>query len=310
MEPLISVIICTHNPKNHYFEKVLQALEAQSLPQHLWELLLIDNASDRLLSSEINLTWHSQYRHIREDELGLTPARLRGIREAKTEILVFVDDDNVLESDYLEVALKISKNYSFIGAWGGQTVPEFEVQPPDWTKSYWGYLAVREFDKDRWSNIVNQNDTTPYGAGLCVRKIVADKYADLVQNDSLRLKLGRKGSDSKSQILLACEDTDLSFTACDIGYGTGIFTNLRLKHLIPANRISIEYLIRLVEGSSYSMKILESFRLAKEPSLEPFWKRKLSEFYKLQKMHPQERPLFKAKLKAEELAKKHINLWK
>ncbi|NJN10968.1 MAG: glycosyltransferase family 2 protein [Richelia sp. RM2_1_2] len=306
----ISVIICTHNPRNQYLTRVLQSLKTQTLSKESWELLLIDNASDKVLLSEIDLSWHPQSRYLREDELGLTPARLRGIKESQGETIVFVDDDNVLEPDYLEVVLRISKNYPVIGAWGGQTIPEFEVEPPIWTKPYWGYLAVLEFQEDKWSNLLHQNETSPCGAGMCVRKNVANKYADLIKYDSARLKLGRKGLDEKSQILLSGEDKDLAFTACDIGLGTGIFTALRLKHLIPANRVTTEYFVRLIEGTSYSTKILESLR-GKMPDIsEPFWKRKLSEFYKLQKMHPQERPFFKAQLRGEELARKQVSSWK
>jgi len=75
MNPLISIVICTHNPKKDFIERVLRALEKQTLSKDLWELLLVDNASDRLLSQEINLDWHPQARHIREEKLGLTSAR-------------------------------------------------------------------------------------------------------------------------------------------------------------------------------------------------------------------------------------------
>lgn len=306
----ISVIICTHNPRNQYLTRVLQSLKTQTLPKESWELLLIDNASDKVLSSDIDLSWHPQSRHIREDELGLTPARLRGIEEAQTEIIIFVDDDNVLEPDYLEVALRISKEYPIIGAWGGQTIAEFEVEPPAWTKPYWGYLAIQEFQQDKWSNLLHQNETSPCGAGMCVRKNVADKYAYLAKHASTRFKLDRKGLDEKSAILLSGGDKDLAFTACDIGLGTGIFTDLRLKHLMPASRVTTEYLVRLIEGTSYSTKILESVRGKIPRTSEPLWKRKLSEFYKLQKMHPQERPLFQAQLRGEELARKQISSWK
>ncbi|MGI2905520.1 glycosyltransferase [Tolypothrix sp. VBCCA 56010] len=306
MELAVSVIICTHNPKSDYFDKVLAALRSQTLLFEQWELLLIDNASEQLLSSVIDLSWHPKARHLREEELGLTPARLRGIREAKAETLVFVDDDNVLESDYLEVALQISKDYPMIAVWGGQTIPEFEVIPPDWTKRYWGYLAVREFEQERWSNLIHQHETTPYGAGLCVRKIVAEKYAYLVKHDPMRLGLGRKGSDNKARILFACEDTDIAFTSCDMGFGTGIFTALRLKHLIPASRITEEYLERIVEGTTYSLTILESFRGKIPNSQEPLWKIKLSEYYRLWKMHPKERRLFKAQIRGKALAVQKI----
>ena len=47
--PSISVIICTHNPRMDYIDKVLSALKSQSLSQQEWELLLVDNASKKIL---------------------------------------------------------------------------------------------------------------------------------------------------------------------------------------------------------------------------------------------------------------------
>ncbi len=255
MKSAISVIICTHNPRRDYLDKVLAALKSQTLPQEQWELLLVDNASDCSLCSEIDLSWHPTARHIREEQLGLTPARLRGIQEAQAEILVFVDDDNVLDCDYLEITLQISKDWPILGAWGGQNKPEFEKTPPDWTKPYWEKLGIREFERDQWSNLLHQHETTPCGAGMCVRKIVAEKYADLTRNDPRRLRLDRKG-----KTLLSAGDSDLAFTACDLGFGTGQFVALKLIHLMPAHRLEEDYLVRLTEAIEYSHTILDSFR--------------------------------------------------
>jgi glycosyltransferase involved in cell wall biosynthesis len=295
----LSVIICTHNPRRDYLERVLQALKSQTLSKKIWELLVIDNASNQLLSSDIDLSWHPQARHFREEQLGLTPARLRGIQEATAEILVFVDDDNVLDSDYLEVALRISKDWSTMGAWGGQTIPEFEERPPDWTKPYWGYLAIREFERDSWSNLLHQYQTIPCGAGLCVRRTVAEKYTHLVRNDPRRLNMGRKG-----ELLLSCEDSDLAFTACDMGLGTGQFTSLKLTHLIPTSRLEEEYLMRLCEGLSYSYTILAS--LWGNIPLSKSWIRKLFEHYKAWKMNPRERRIYKAQIRGYDRAMQEI----
>jgi glycosyltransferase involved in cell wall biosynthesis len=97
----LSVVICSHNPRPDYLARVLAALQAQTLPLADWELLLIDNASAEPLEGRFDLSWHPNARHVREEVLGLTPARLRGIAEAASPLLVFVDDDNVLSSDYL-----------------------------------------------------------------------------------------------------------------------------------------------------------------------------------------------------------------
>ncbi|MEH2146751.1 glycosyltransferase [Nostoc sp.] len=267
-QPLLSVIICSHNPRHNYIVRVIDALKSQTLSKELWELLLVDNSSEKFLSEEIDLSWHPKSYCIREEQLGLTPARLRGIKEAVAENLVFVDDDNVLDLNYLEVGLGISKDYPFIGAWGGQIRPEFEVQPPKWTKPYWEMLAIREFNQDKWSNLVNQYKITPCGAGLCIRKFVAEKYAESVCTQTKRIKLGRKGKQ-----LIACEDSDLAFTACDMGLYMGQFTALKMTHLIPAFRLQLDYLERLVEGIGYSVTILNSIR-GKLPT-KTSWQRKL-----------------------------------
>jgi glycosyltransferase involved in cell wall biosynthesis len=286
---LISVIICTHNPRPDYLSRVLQALDSQTLSKDLWELLLIDNASEKILSTEIDISWHPNSRHIREEQLGLTPARLRGIKESQSEVLVFVDDDNVLDVDYLEVTLKISENYPFIGAWGGQIRAEFEETPAEWIKPYLGMLAIREFDRDTWSNFLINYDCVPCGAGLCIRRSVVEKYLEMTKNDCSRLRFGTNANN-----FFRCEDIDLVLTACDIGLGMGQFKSLRLLHLLPKNRLQESYLLKLQEGNGYSVTILESFR-GKLPSLRtPTWRGKILNYYQLWKMEPKAKLFFQA----------------
>jgi glycosyltransferase involved in cell wall biosynthesis len=283
MNPVLSVILCTHNPRVDYLYRVLTALKQQTLPYGDWELLFIDNASEQVLASQIELTWHVHGRHIREEKLGLTSARLRGIEEAIAPILVFVDDDNVLDHNYLETVLAISQNFPRLGAWGGQIRADFEAVPPEWATPYLGYLAIRSFEQDQWSNLLHQYETTPCGAGLCVRKIVAETYADYVRYDTRRLNLDRKGT-----LLMSGGDSDLAFTACDIGSGTGVFTALKLTHLISAHRVTETYLLRLMEGMTYSHILLDSLR-GKQFASSISWQGRLFSLYRFLKMSPRER---------------------
>lgn len=299
MEPVISVIICTHNPRHDYLNQVLKALKSQTLVLEQWELLLIDNASQQLLSLEIDLSWHPNARHIREEQLGLTPARLRGIQEAEGETLVFVDDDNVLDSDYLEVTLKISEEWLLIGAWGGQIRPDFEEEPPAWTKPHWPMIAIREFDRDKWSNASYCNETTPCGAGLCIRKVVGTKYAELIREQPERAGMDRKG-----KLLTSCGDSDLALTACDISLGTGMFQSLKLTHLIPVTRLQEDYLLKLAEGTSYSMALLNSFRGGLPAKLS--WQSKLLQYYRRWRLEPTTRRIYDASQRGLALAMKEM----
>ena len=298
----LSIIICTHNPRKDYLNRVLTALKSQTMKLKQWELLLIDNASEQLLSLDVDLRWHPHARHLKENKLGLTHARIKGIKEAQAEILVFVDDDNVLDSDFLEITWQISQDWSILGAWGGQIRPEFEREPPEWTKPYWGMLAIREFDTDKWSNLVHQHETTPCGAGLCVRRIVAQKYAELVKQDRRRLSLDRKG-----ELLTSCGDSDLAFTACDRGLGTGLFKSLKLTHLISANRVEEDYLLRLVKGITYSDIILQALR-GKFPTT-PCKSQKLFEYYCRWLMNARNRRFYDARKIGVNLALKEIAAW-
>lgn len=251
----ISVITCSHNPRPDYLKQVLDALKAQTLDPRRWEYLLSDNASEVPLDTAVDLSWHPRARHVREEKLGLTHARLCGIRESLGEVLVFVDDDNVLEADFLDQAMKIAKEWPRLGAWGGQTRPAFDAPPPEWTTRYWSCLVIREFDSDRWSNQPSAENTVPWGAGLCIRKSVADYYSELHATGKRRILMDRVGNS-----LVSGGDTDLAMCACDVGLGMGLFTSLKLIHLISAFRLTEDYLVRLVEGIAYSGVVTNSFR--------------------------------------------------
>src|SRR6516164_4942040 len=163
MTPKVSVIICTHNARPDYFARCLAALRTQTLKVENWDLLIVDNLSEPPVGPPIDLSWQPNARVVREMTLGLTPARLYGIRESRADLLVFVDDDNVLSNDYLQRALAIADEHHFLGAWSGQCLPEFDRAPPEWTRRYWGTLCIREFGKDVWSNLPLLPETMPCG---------------------------------------------------------------------------------------------------------------------------------------------------
>lgn len=248
----LSVIICAHNPREDYIYRMLDALKAQTLQKGQWEMLLIDNASNKRLADIWDLAWHPHARHIREDELGLTPARLRGIKESNGEILVFVDDDNVLDNSYFQKALAIHSQFRQLGAYGaGQIKGEFESPPRTEIMPFLGMLALRDDKKPLWSNQQNWNSSIPFGAGLCVLRTVALEYAQVLVKDHTRRSLGRSGKG-----LLSCDDVDLALFACKLGFGTGVFPELSLIHLIPSRRLERQYFIALAEGNAVSFLIL------------------------------------------------------
>lgn len=251
----ISVIICTHNARPDYFSRCFAGLQAQTLAVDRWELLIVDNCSDTPPEKTIDLPTQKNACVLREPELGLTPARLYGIRASRGGLLVFVDDDNVLAPDYLARVVRIAEEYPFLGSWSGQCLPEFDTPPPEWTRPYWGLLCIREFEKDAWSNLPLLPDTMPCGAGLCVRRAVGLRYIELHDRGARSVLLDRVGKS-----LASGGDNDLAACACDLNLGVGLFIELKLKHLIPPQRLTEDYLCRLAEGIEYSGIILGAER--------------------------------------------------
>lgn len=247
----ICVIICTHNPKPRYFERVLSALRDQSLPKQDWELLIIDNASREPLSRAVwDLSWHPSARIVREDKVGLSAARMCGMQEATAPLLVFVDDDNVLDPNYLSNVDSISQRWPQLGVWGGSITPEFEVEPSDHLAEFLEVLAIREIDAPRWSNVSTCADAEPWGAGLCVRAFVATEYRELYMKSVVQV------GDRTGTSVLSGGDTEICLVACKLGLGMGLFPELKVIHLIPKERILEDYLVKITEGIQTSLHLV------------------------------------------------------
>ena len=79
---------------------------------------------------------------------------------------------------------------------------------------------------------------------------VAKAYVQVLEQSSIKLS-GRTG-----RSLLSGEDHEIVQVACNLGYGMGLFPELRVTHLIPKERISENYLIRLCENCELSNFLL------------------------------------------------------
>jgi glycosyltransferase involved in cell wall biosynthesis len=260
----VSVIICTHNPRPDAFRRVLDSLDAQTLSKEKWELLLVDNASDDRLELRWPLAWHPNARHIREDQLGLTPARLRGIRESRGDVLIYVDDDNVLAADYLQTAQSLFLKHPQLGVIGaGILEPEFATQPSPELVPYLRLLSLRRISSALWSNNADDQAAVPWGAGLCVKRDVAAAYEQLLGRlDRLNVYqlLDRRGGH-----LFGNGDVAFSWASVASGLGFGVFPQLRVTHLIGAERVTQEYFLRLAQDNGFSGGVLDYLRTGLPP---------------------------------------------
>src|SRR5262249_32276277 len=134
----------------------------------------------------------------------------------------FVDDDNVLDPNYLVEASRISREWPMLGAWGsGTTIALFETAPP---KQFEPWLGSRAAKRIYWSNVPFCSDATPWGAGLCVRAKVGDEYCRRAERCSVMVT-GRRGK--VGDVLWGGEDDDICALTCDMDLGVAVFPELR-----------------------------------------------------------------------------------
>jgi glycosyltransferase involved in cell wall biosynthesis len=247
----MEVVICTHNPRRDFLERVLTALKKQTLATDVWDLTLIDNASSEPLAKLLDLSWHPRARIIREEKLGLTHARLRATRETRADVIVFSDDDTVFDSGYLAFAKAKFETSPKLGTAGGCSLPEYETPPAKWFSPELAPLGCRDLglieQTANWKNGGQKSypACAPIGAGMVVRREILHTWANLVGDDSMRQNFGRKGT-----ALSSGEDNDINLVALADGWDIGYFPQLKLTHLISARRTDAAYLEQLAFASS------------------------------------------------------------
>jgi glycosyltransferase involved in cell wall biosynthesis len=300
---LASIIICTHNPIPEYLNRTLSALKCQIMELQSWELILVDNASTKPVSNDFDISWHPFGKHVTEESVGLTHARIKGIEQAQSEILIFVDDDNCLRQDYLSIAVSKMNDVPLFGAIGaGTIIPEFEIDPSAEITPFLRSLALRKDSRPSYSNDIKAHNCLPFGAGLCIRRRIGLAYVKSCLLNPINAALGRTG-----KILLSGEDIDLALHACRDGLLAGVLPELELVHLIPKKRTEPQYLIDLAAGHAASSYILSRLWKFNEHPEDPlikwgrYWKNRI-------RTKGLARKILIAEYKAEKEAKKTWSL--
>ncbi|WP_462267065.1 glycosyltransferase [Mucilaginibacter sp.] len=251
----LSVIIPTYNPDQERLAKTFAGLKDQLLDRANWELIIVDNNSSNNFHQYSNLSWHPAARIVTEARQGLTYARLRGFNKSTGDIVVMVDDDNILSRDYLQHIISIFHQNPQIAAIGGKSLPLFETAPPSWLHEFYGNLALRDLGNNSivagWNN--QYPDAAPVGAGMGIRRKALASYMDKVASGKSNI------SDRTANALNSGGDNDLVLEILKSGWQVGYFPQLRLKHIIPAQRMEAAYLARLNHNINKSwVQLLQS----------------------------------------------------
>lgn len=233
---MITLIICTYN-REKYIGPLLDSIAKNDYPTTDYEIVLVDNnCTDNTHGvCEQFTAAHPQinFRYTVEPEQGLSAARNKGIKEAKGDIIIYVDDDALVDSDYIRIYAEHFATHPETMAAGGPIEPLYETSEPAWMSPYTKALLtawmnygdkVREYPKGRY----------PGGGNAAYRKVVFDKVG------LFNTELGRKGN-----LLLASEEKDIFDKMRALGMQVLYLPTPVLHHIIPQTKLEEDYFNRL-----------------------------------------------------------------
>jgi len=242
----ISVIICTYN-RDKYIYNVLKSVAENDLPKSSYEIILVDNNSTDRTASEVErflqIFPNVVLKYCLEVQQGLSHARNRGITEASGDVLIYVDDDAMVNPQYLSAYSTIFSSNPDICAAGGPIIPVYEDgMEPKWMNHHLkrlltGYLYFGETEKPFPGN------NYPGGGNAAYRKTVFEIVG------LYNTELGRKGSS-----LAGGEEKDIFDKMTSAGMKFIYTPNAVLYHIIPHYKLENDYLKRVSFGIGTSEK--------------------------------------------------------
>ena len=178
MHRLISIIICTYN-RQKFIGECLECLSRQSLDPSTWEAIIIDNNSTdntaEIVQNFIRSHADLPFRYVFEERKGLSYARNRGISEAASGLICFIDDDAEAIPTFAESILEFMKSHPEASGLGGRVLPKYsEVPEPKWMNKYLaGFIGL--VDHGEPPRVFTGKMKYPIGCNMTYRKDVLIK---------------------------------------------------------------------------------------------------------------------------------------
>jgi len=257
----VSVIICCFNSANRLAPTLQHLVNQKGIALSLWEVILIDNCSTDHTAEKAAELWLSftcekpNFKIVAELTPGLSSAREKGIIESYFDYVLFCDDDNWLDENYLSIAANIIQSNPGIGALGGTGAPVFEKNEPPyfWVNQYHTLATGEQSTID--GDITDERGVL-YGAGMVLNK---SAYNQLKEKFQFQFQV----SDRINNTLLSSGDHELCLALKKIGYKIFYSRQLKFKHYIPESRTTITYYKKLFYGFGVSYAMLHVYRVNK-----------------------------------------------
>jgi glucosyl-dolichyl phosphate glucuronosyltransferase len=228
----ITVGIATWN-RAALLERTLEGLTKLRIPAGLeWEVLVANNkctdGTDAVIARYAD---RLPIRRLFEPRQGKSYACNILVGEAKGDVILWTDDDVLVDEDWLTIyrdTIEASPDAAF---WGGRVDPLYESSPPDWVKRNQPHVS-HCFGLCQYDETVRPLAPREYpnGSNMAFRR-------DVIRNFPFNPLLGKTGNKKGW-----CEDMDVVDRMKQAGL-TGIWVGTaRVRHWVPTERMTFRYI--------------------------------------------------------------------
>lgn len=248
----VSVVIPCYN-SSKLLPETIAHLARQNVPEHInWEIIIVDNASTDDTAETAAAIWDAcksrvPFKVVEQPIKGLSAARDKGFQEARFEYILFCDDDNWLDPNYVRVSYEIMTGNPLIGVLGGAGEKVTEGTFPPLYDNLYGFGPQNDKDGE-----VSDKRGWVFGAGFVVRK----SAWNLINNYGFKSFL----TDRKGKKLSGGGDVELCFAIRLAGYKVWYDHRLKFKHFFPSNRLHWNYYTSLQENTHRAVPILQAYK--------------------------------------------------
>jgi glucosyl-dolichyl phosphate glucuronosyltransferase len=229
----VTVILCTYN-RCTSLAKALETVALSKVPETIaWDVLVVDNNSRDQTCAVVesySTRYPGRFKYLFESKQGKSNALNAGIRVAQGDVLVFMDDDVVVDPSWLWSLTAALVSDHWAGA-GGPVFPLWNTPRPEWLSQDAGNILAPlvAFNPGGESGTLSE---PPFGTNMAFKKKMFEKYGDF------RTDLGpRPGSEIRS------EDTEFGARLLRAGERLRYESSAVVFHPVTAERLTKRYFL-------------------------------------------------------------------
>ena len=224
---ILSIIICTYN-RSAFLKQCLESILKQKLEGV--EILVVDNnsADTTAVITQEYTTNYPNIRYVLEAKVGLSHARNRGIKEAISDWVLYLDDDTLAFPDLVERAVYLVERGDY-DCVGGMYYAKFESTKPKWLPEDYGDYIFKENDMFECS------PEMPHGCVVLYNRIEIEKLG------GFNVNFGMNGEKTAYG-----EETELQMRIKEVGGKIGLDPKLLIYHYVRNDQTKLVWQLKSI----------------------------------------------------------------